>query len=162
MSNETKMVKDASGKKLIITRSFNAPVEKVWQAWTEAELLDKWWAPKPYHTETKTMDFKEGGFRLYAMVSPEGDKNWCKTNYKTIDAGKSFTSDDGFCDEAGNMNPDFAIMHWHNKFEGSSNTTTVVIDLSFDTIEGLEKIVEMGFKEGFSMAVGNLDELLAE
>ena len=161
MSNETKMVKDESGKKLIITRAFNAPVEKVWQAWTEAELLDKWWAPKPYHTETKTMTFTEGGFRLYAMVSPEGDKNWCKTNYITIDSGKSFTSDDGFCDEEGTMNPDFPLMHWFNRFEGTRNTTNVMIELSFDTAEGLEKIVEMGFKEGFSMAVGNLDELLA-
>jgi len=40
-TNETEIKKDASGKKLIINRSFNAPVEKVWKAWTDSRLLDE-------------------------------------------------------------------------------------------------------------------------
>ena len=54
---ETKITRDPSGKKLIVTREFNAPLEKVWRAWTESSLLDEWWAPRPYKTETKSMDF---------------------------------------------------------------------------------------------------------
>lgn len=158
---ETKIEKDGSGKTLLIIRSFDASSEKVWKAWTEAEFLDKWWAPKPYHTETKIMNFKVGGMRLYAMVSPEGNKDWCKTKYTAIDTGVSFKSEDGFCDEDGNMNPDFPLMYWFNRFTETGNTTTVTIELSFDSAEDLEKIVGMGFKEGFTMAVGNLDELLA-
>jgi uncharacterized protein YndB with AHSA1/START domain len=161
MSNETKIVKDASGKKLIVTRSFNAPVEKVWEAWTKSELLEKWWAPKPYRAETKTMEFKVGGLWLYAMVGPEGDKQWCRVDFKTINTGKSFTATNGFCDENGVINTDFAEMYWDNTFEAAGETTNVTVVLVFDTEEDLEKIVNLGFKEGFTMALGNLDELLA-
>ena len=161
MSNETKIVKDPSGKKLVITRSFDASVEKVWQAWTESALLDKWWAPKPYRAETKIMDFSEGGLWLYAMVSPEGEKNWCRVDFTSIEDGKSYSASTGFCDEEGNMMPDFPMMYWFNRFESVGNKTNAIMELAFDSEEDLEKIVSMGFKEGFTMALGNLDELLA-
>lgn len=161
MSNETKIEKDPSGKKLLITRSFDAPVDKVWKAWTEAELLDKWWAPKPYRAETKSMDFKVGGTWLYAMVGPEGDKQWCRVDFTAIDVGKSFSADNAFCDEQGNKT-ELSVGRWNNRFEGSGNKTNAYMELAFDNEEDLEKIVAMGFKEGFSMGLGNLDELLAQ
>ena len=71
-------------KTIHIKREFNADLELVWKAWTTAELLDRWWGPKPWKVETKTMDFREGGFWLYAMVSPEGEKHWSKANYISI------------------------------------------------------------------------------
>ena len=75
---------DLSNKKLHITRQFKASKDFVWKAWTTAELLDQWWAPRPYQTVTKSLDFKEGGFWLYHMLSPEGDKHWCRLDYLTI------------------------------------------------------------------------------
>lgn len=161
MSNETKIEKDASGKKLIVTRSFDAPVEKVWKAWTEAELLDKWWAPRPYRAETKSMEFKVGGTWLYAMVGPEGDKQWCRVDFTAIDEGRSFSADNAFCDEQGNKS-DLSVGRWTNRFESAGNKTNAYMELAFDNEEDLEKIVAMGFKEGFSMGLSNLDELLAE
>jgi uncharacterized protein YndB with AHSA1/START domain len=53
-------------KTIVVNREFAAPLSLVWDAWTKAELLDKWWAPKPYRTETKSLDFREGGMWLYA------------------------------------------------------------------------------------------------
>ncbi|WP_431215080.1 SRPBCC family protein [Puia sp. P3] len=53
-----------------VQREFAADLDLVWDAWTKPELLDLWWAPKPYQTRTKSMDFREGGFWLYAMISP--------------------------------------------------------------------------------------------
>jgi uncharacterized protein YndB with AHSA1/START domain len=43
-----------------VQREFMANLDLVWDAWTKPELLDQWWAPKPYQTKTKAMDFKEG------------------------------------------------------------------------------------------------------
>ena len=69
MSNkQTTISKDAANKKLIVVREFDAPLEEVWKAWTEKDLLDQWWAPKPWKAKTKTMDFREGGIWLYSMV----------------------------------------------------------------------------------------------
>lgn len=65
-------------------------LDLVWDAWTKPEILDQWWAPKPYQTETKSMDFREGGMWLYAMVSPENEKHWCKNDYHKVEPKKIF------------------------------------------------------------------------
>lgn len=161
-THETKIARDPSGTKLIVTREFNAPLDKVWKAWTESSLLDQWWAPKPYKTETKSMEFKPGGRWLYAMAGPEGDKHWCKVDFETIEPQQSFTGIDGFCDENGNTTPDPPPMHWFVQFTSDGSTTTVTVDIQFSSEADLEKIVAMGFQEGFTMAHGNLDELLAQ
>lgn len=161
-THETSITRDPSAAKLIVTRKFNAPVDKVWRAWTESSLLDQWWAPRPYKTETQSMEFKPGGKWLYIMAGPEGDKHWCKVDFETIDPQKSFTGVDGFCDENGNTLPDPPPMHWTVQFTAQGNDTTVTVDIQFNSEADLEKIVAMGFKEGFTMAHGNLDELLAE
>ncbi len=143
-----------------VTREFAANLELVWDAWTKPELLDQWWAPKPYQTKTISMDFRVGGRWLYYMISPEGEKHYCLNEYKKIDILKSFSGLDAFCDEAGNINTDFPRTVWNNTFTQNAQTTTVNIVAQYEKLEDLEKIIEMGFKEGFTMALGNLDQYL--
>lgn len=144
-----------------IKRAFAADIATVWEAWTNPTLLDQWWAPKPYKTQTKTMDFRAGGCWLYAMLSPEGMAHWCKADYKTVDALKSYSALDAFCDEEGNVNLEFPRSFWTNTFIAEEASTMVEIQIKYDSLEDLEKIIQLGFKEGFTMALGNLDELLA-
>ncbi|MBL7706081.1 MAG: SRPBCC domain-containing protein [Taibaiella sp.] len=143
-----------------ITREFEAEQELVWRAWTTAELLDQWWAPLPYQNRTKSLEFKEGGTWLYSMISPEGQVHWCRFDYEKIVAGKSYTGLDAFCDEAGNIDTSFDRMHWQNVFSSVSGKTTVYITVTVDTLETLEKIMQMGFKEGFTMGLDQLETLL--
>src|SRR5690606_33534001 len=146
---------------ILVKREFNANLELVWKAWTTAELLDRWWAPKPYRVETKAMDFREGGQWLYAMISPENDKHWSRLDYEAIEHLKSFSALDAFCDEKGVINTAFGRTLWNNEFnENKAETTTVSMTLRYDSLENLEKHIEMGFKEGFTMGLQNLDELL--
>ncbi|WP_339606666.1 SRPBCC domain-containing protein [uncultured Roseivirga sp.] len=159
---QTEIRKDSVNKKLHITRQFQAPKEMVWKAWTTAELLDQWWAPRPYETVTKSLDFKEGGFWLYHMLSPEGDKHWCRLDYLTIVPQDYYTAIDAFCDEEGTPNTDIPQMTWKNTFTSENNETKVTVEISFEREEDMEKIIEMGMKEGFSAALENLDELLAK
>lgn len=157
---ETAFSKDTENKKLTVVRTFDAPLEQVWRAWTTSEILDLWWAPKPYKAETKTMDFSEGGQWLYLMAGPTGDGTWCKVDYKTIKPHKSITSAVMFSDEEGGDNLDFPVMYWKKEFSETNGTTTVTIEITFDKIADLEAIIQMGFQEGFTAAVGNLDEYL--
>lgn len=151
---------DKENNTIHIKREFDADLDLVWQAWTTAELLDQWWGPKPWRAETKTMDFREGGFWLYAMVNPEGEKHWSKSNYIAIEKEKSFTSKDGFCDENGTMNPAFPQNLWENNFIQKESKVQVDMVLTFDTLIDLEKTIEMGFKEGMTTDLNQLDELL--
>jgi uncharacterized protein YndB with AHSA1/START domain len=163
MTNKTEILKDLPNRRLTVSRAFAAPVEKVWRAWTEAGQLDKWWAPKPWRAITKSMDFTQGGKWLYCMTGPNGDeKQWCRVDFPSIDPGKSFTTKASFCDEDGNINNSFPAMYWDIQFNPADAGAVVAITISFDKEEDLEKIVQMGFEQGFSMGLGNLDELLAE
>ena len=160
MKNTAEIKKDLANKRLNITRAFNAPVEKVWKAWTTAELLDKWWAPRPWRTETKSMDFKVGGVWLYSMVGPEGERHYCRVDYTAINAPQSFSNSTNFCDEDGNVNDSFPIMYLANEFKATETGSVVEVTVSFDSEADLAQIVSLGFEQGFTMALGNLEELL--
>lgn len=148
-------------KTIRISREFSASLHLVWRTWTEAELLDQWWGPEPYRAETKTMDFKEGGYWLYAMVSPEGEKHYARTNFIRIRKEQYFSAKGGFSDEAGNINPDFPQNLWENTFVPLGQTVRVDILLTYDSLTDLEQEIQMGFIEGITIDFQQLDRLLA-
>ncbi|HWC55032.1 MAG TPA: SRPBCC domain-containing protein [Chitinophagaceae bacterium] len=158
---KTIFLKDTSNKKLLVIREFTAPLELTWKAWTTKDALDKWWAPKPWKADTKKMDFKEGGYWLYAMVGPAGEKHWALAEYKKIIPEKMYIAYDSFCDENGNKMPEPPGMEWKVNFEKTATGTKVSVEITFASEKDLQTIVEMGFQEGFSMAHENLDELFA-
>jgi uncharacterized protein YndB with AHSA1/START domain len=88
---------DKEKKQIHVDRSFAAPLELVWAAWTEPDILDQWWAPKPYKTVTKSMNFSVGGRWLYYMLSPQGEKHWCLLDELTYPAGVSSRTRRGEC-----------------------------------------------------------------
>ncbi len=145
-----------------VERSFDAPLDLVWSAWTDAEILDQWWAPKPWKAETKAMDFSEGGRWLYAMVSPQGERHWDLKTFSRIAPRKTFTYRSRFCDENGNVDPATTGSTWINSFVETNSVTLVTNDVRCDSLAHLEMHIKMGFKEGFSMGLGQLEELLAE
>lgn len=151
---------DKESKTINVKREFAANLNLVWDAWTKPELLDQWWAPKPYRTVTSSLDFREGGSWMYAMISPEDEKHFCRADYKKIETLKSFSALDAFCDEKGAINMEFPRSLWTNSFTETNGTTTVNVNISYESLADLEKIIEMGFKEGFSMALENLDQYL--
>ena len=158
--NKTLFTKDLENKKIVVEREFSAPVESVWKAWTDSDLLDQWWAPKPWRAETKSMDFRTGGFWLYAMKGPDNEIHWARVDYKSIEKLKNFQAADYFCDENGNKNDELPNMNWDNQFSKTADGTRVVVNISFKSEADIRAILDMGFKEGFEMALGNLDELL--
>lgn len=143
-----------------VKREFAADLGLVWAAWTTPEILDLWWAPKPYQTKTKFMDFREGGHWLYAMISPEGEKHWCRADYKKIVPLQTYSGLDAFCDEDGKINTDFPRSFWTNTFSENKEKTTVDIVIAYEQLSDLEKIIQLGFKEGFTMALSNLDQYI--
>lgn len=144
-----------------VKREFNADLSLVWDAWTKPELLDQWWAPKPYQNKTKSMDFREGGTWLYAMISPENEWHWCKNDYIKIEHHLSYTGLDAFCDENGVTNNEVPQTEWTNVFTEENDKTLVTIVAKYKSLADLEKVIEMGFKEGFTMGLNQLDTLLS-
>ena len=158
-NNKTQVVKDLKEKSILVSREFNAPVTDVWRAFTESELLDQWWAPAPWRAETKSMNFSEGGFWLYAMISPENQKHWGRMNYLAIDHLKSYDAEDCFCDEEGNINPDLPVSKGKNVFTETNTGTRVDFKLIYPTEADLQKIVELGFEQGITICFDQLETL---
>jgi uncharacterized protein YndB with AHSA1/START domain len=162
MTNKTVFTKDLANNKMHVTREFAAPLEKVWAAWTEKDLIEKWIAPKPWRAETKSYSFTEGGIWIYAMVGPEGQKHWSRYDFKDIVPMQSYKQTSKFSDEDGNVPDGYAGMLWTIQFSPSEIGTRVEVELYVSDNAALEKLLTMGFEGGFNMGLGNLDELLAE
>jgi len=147
-------------KTVFIKREFAAELSLVWDAFTKQEILDQWWAPKPWISKTKYMDFKVGGRRFYAMVSPEGQEHWSIQEYTSISPKTNFKMLNAFADK--DENPELPGSDWDLKFSEQNGVTTVSVTIYNESLARMEKMIEMGFKEGFTMTMTYLEELLAK
>jgi len=149
---------DKSTKMVHITREFDAELSLVWDAFTKAELLDQWIAPKPMTSKTKYQDFKVGGKRFYAMVSPDGNERWALQQYTSITPKTNFKMNNAFADK--DENPELYGSEWDHTFSEQNGRTIVNITIYNESLERLESILE-GFTQGMKMSLVNLENLLA-
>lgn len=148
---------DKSIKTVFITREFDAGLSLVWDAFTKAELLDQWIAPKPFIAKTKYMNFEVGGKRFYAMISPEGQERWGIQEFTSITPKTNFKTYNAFADK--DENPELPGSEWDHTFSEQNGITKVHITIYNESLERLEKISD-GFRVGFTMSMKNLEELL--
>ena len=149
---------DKAAKSVLVTREFNAELSLVWDAFTKQEILDQWWAPKPYASKTKHMNFKVGGRRFYAMVSPDGQESWQIQDYTSISPKTNFKFFSVFADK--DENPQLPGSNWDLDFIEQNEITKVSITIYNESLERMEKMIELGFKEGFTMTLNYLEKLL--
>ncbi|HEX6849129.1 MAG TPA: SRPBCC domain-containing protein [Chitinophagaceae bacterium] len=158
---------DKAAKMVYITREFDAELSLVWDAFTKKELLDQWMAPKPMIAKTKYQDFKVGGKRFYAMISPEGQERWAIQEYTSITPKTNFKMYNAFADK--DENPELPGSEWDHTFSEENarpddpvgrGITKVRIAIYNESLERLERILD-GFTQGMKMSLSNLENLLA-
>ncbi len=153
---------DKSSHSILVNRAFAAELSLVWDVFTKPELLDQWWAPKPWTSKTKSMEFKVGGRRFYAMISPEGQEHWSIQAFTSISPKTNFKYLDAFADKDENLNYELPSADWDVNFSEGSGITNVHITIKHKSLEDIEQIIQMGFKEGFTMTLNYLDLLLEQ
>jgi uncharacterized protein YndB with AHSA1/START domain len=149
---------DKTTKTVFINREFAADLPLVWDAFTKPGILDQWWAPKPFASKTKVMNFEVGGRRFYAMVSPEGQERWSVQKYTSITPKTNFKMFSAFADK--DEKPELPGSEWDITFSEQNGMTKVSISIYNESLARLEKMIEMGFKEGFMMTLNSLENLL--
>ncbi len=147
-----------AAKTVLITREFDAELSLVWDAFTKAELIDQWIAPKPMTAKTKYQDFKVGGKRFYAMISPDGQERWAIQEYTSITPKTNFKMYNAFTDE--NENPELPGSEWDHTFSEEKGIIKVSITIYNESLERMERILD-GFTQGMKMSLSNLENLLA-
>ncbi len=151
---------DKEKNTITVKREFVAGRSLVWDCYTKSELLDQWFAPKPFTTKTKSMDFSEGGHWTYAMVDPEGTEYWGRTDYTKIQPIDFYYSLDAFCDAEGNVNPDMPRAEWVVTFSDLNSNALVQTIVTYKSLADLETVIQMGMEEGLKLTLEKLDELL--
>lgn len=150
---------DKEARTVSMTRVFDADLPLVWDAFTKKDLLDQWWAPAPYTSRTKIMDFEVGGRRFYAMVSPEGEERWAVQKYTSITPKTNFKFFNTFSDKDENLQ--LPGSDWDLNFSEEDGTTKVSISVYNESFERMESLLE-GFQQGMRVTLKNLESLLAE
>ncbi|MBT1696387.1 SRPBCC domain-containing protein [Fulvivirgaceae bacterium PWU4] len=151
---------DKEKNTITVNREFAAGRQLVWDCHTKSELLDKWFAPKPFTARTKSMSFKEGGSWIYAMVDPEGQEFWARMDYTKINPIDGYSLLDGFCNKDGELNPELPRARWVATFKDLNQNTLVQTVVTYNSLADLETVINMGMKEGLTMTLENLDDLL--
>ena len=154
---------DKAAKTVYVNREFDADLSLVWDAFTKQEILDQWWAPHPFVSKTKFMDFKVGERRFYAMVSPEGQERWAIQRYTSISPKTNFKFFNAFADK--DENPELPGSEWDFIFSEQTGAdgyqlTKVSVTIYNESLERMERVMD-GFREGMAMMMNNLENLLA-
>ena len=150
---------DKSKKTVFVNMEFDADISLVWDAFTKPEILDQWYAPAPWQSKTKSMNFEVGGRRFYAMVGPDGQENWAIQKYTSISPKTNFKFFNAFADK--DENPQLPGSEWDLSFTEQNGKTEVRITIYNESLERMEKMMAFGFREGFTATLNNLKNLLA-
>jgi uncharacterized protein YndB with AHSA1/START domain len=157
---------DIQNRTFEISRTFNAPRELVFAAFSDCKHLKHWWGPKDWMLPVCEMDFRVGGSWLYCMRGPDGAggvmESWGKSVYHDIVVPEKIVSSDNFVDSDGNILPETPNMLITVIFEKLGGKTVVTNTTLFERKEDLDMIISMGVSEGMDQEFDKLEAYLKQ
>lgn len=159
--SKMKFTIDRENKTLTVERTFNAPRELVWKAWTEPERIAVWWAPKGWTTSVQQMDVRPGGLWHYCMSGPNGAQSCGKTYYSEVTAPERLVYLDTFVDGAGNLLEGLPKLNATTEFTEQDGKTTITTRTKFSAVEEIEMLLGFGMEQGLTESWDALEAHLA-
>jgi uncharacterized protein YndB with AHSA1/START domain len=157
----TRVDKDLDSLTLTLIADFDAPADRVWQLWSDPRQLERWWGPPTHPATFEAHDLTPGGEATYYMTAPDGERfrGWWRVT--SVDAPKSLELVDGFADQDGAPSSDMPTTAIHMQLSDHEGGTRMELRSTYDSREQMEQLVAMGMEEGLTLAVGQMDALLA-
>lgn len=159
-TGKTKVSVNPEKREIVAERTFQAPRELVWKAWTDPELLARWWGPRDWTTSIKEFELQPGGSFFYVMSGPNGAESWARSVYREIVPPERLVYQDTFADKQGQPVPGMPRMVIVTEFREQDGRTTVVSRTTFDTDKDFKTVVAMGVEQGLGETWDRLGELL--
>jgi uncharacterized protein YndB with AHSA1/START domain len=159
--SDGKTVFKTEGTELTITRVFDAPRELVFDAFSDAERLKKWWGPREWPTTYCTVDFRVGGVWIFCMTGPDGTESWGRGDYEEIVRPERIVYVDAFADKDGNVNESMPRTRITMTFTEDGGKTKLESHSVYGTSAELEQLKAMGMVEGITETWDRLEEFLA-
>ncbi|MEV6105905.1 SRPBCC domain-containing protein [Streptomyces sp. NPDC051940] len=159
----TDVKKDLEARTLTFTARFAAPPARVWQVWEDPRQLERWWGPPTYPATFVDHELKPGGEVLYFMTGPEGDKHYGWWRVTSVDAPRELRFRDGFGDETGKPSSELPETDVTVRLSADGDAATVMtVESVYGSREAMEQVLSMGMEEGMTLAVNQIDALLAD
>lgn len=148
-------------KQIIIERTFSAPVQKVWDAWTKTDQIANWWGPEGFSTRVEASDLREGGTWRYVMIEGTSGKEYPSEGVITelIELEKIVTTDEFGEEMASNPDLPHGIITTA-LFEEVEGGTKLTVQIDHPTLEDKEKHANMGVVEGWNSSLNKLEKLI--
>ncbi len=162
MESKMKQTHQINDRTLTLTRTFNAPRELVFDAFSKCEHLQHWWGPRGWTLPVCDIDFRPGGIWNYCMKGPNGEDSCGIMTFHEIERPVRFVSTDQFADTDGNVMEGMPTMRNTVIFSEEGGRTTITNHVEYETDEQLQTVIEMGMLEGVTETWDRLEEYLAE
>ncbi len=153
--------RDLQALTMTFVAEFEAELEQVWQLWADPRQLERWWGPPGYPATFTRYEFMPGGECRYHMTSPEGERFPAYWRITSVDAPTGLELEDGFADDSGEPRPEPAT-RMRMTLEPSGSRTRMTLASQFASTGQLEEMLKMGMEEGMRLALGQIDDILAE
>ena len=145
---------------LVLTRTIDASPEKVYRAWTEPELLKRWFAPAPYSTPHAELDVRPGGSNLVVMRSPDGQEMPNRGVYLEVAPGKKLVFTDAYM-RAWDPSPRPFMTVTLTFEDAGGGKTNYTARVSHWTVQDREMHEKMGFYQGWGICADQLAQVAA-
>jgi uncharacterized protein YndB with AHSA1/START domain len=158
----TAVHKDPDALTLTVVADFDAPLQRLWDAYADPREIERFWGPPTYPATFTRHDMHTGGRSEYTMVGPNGEISRGYWEFLDVTAPHSFEVRDGFCHPDGTPNTDLPSMRITFDFETSTAGSRLTSTTYFHTLDELETLLRMGMEDGMREAMGQIDTLLAD
>ncbi|MEO6652102.1 MAG: SRPBCC family protein [Ilumatobacteraceae bacterium] len=158
----TDVTSDHDALTLTITGDYPVPVTRLWGAWIDPRQLEQFWGPPEWPATFTRHDMVEGGRSEYFMTGPGGETSAGYWAIESVDHGRSFTVVDGFIGDDGQPNDSLPRSTTTFRFEPTETGSRFVGVTSFESVDSMERLLDMGMVEGASAAFGQMDDILAD
>jgi uncharacterized protein YndB with AHSA1/START domain len=145
---------------LTLIADFEAPIDQVWELWSDPRKLERWWGPPCYPATCVKHDLTPGGEVTYFMTGPDGDRFHGMWRVTAVDAPTSLQFTDVFADTDGTPIADMPLSTVRVELTERDGRTRMEMQSTFESREDMEKVVNMGAPEGLQQAVGQMDGVL--
>ena len=157
----THVVKDPERLMMTITAELDASVDRAWQLWADPRQLEQWWGPPGYPATFTTHELAVGAHVSYFMTAPDGERYHGWWRVLAVDPPARLELQDGFGDSDGKPDPEMPTGRMVVTLTPSGHGTRMAIESSFESLETMEKVLEMGQEEGMIEAIGQIEGILA-
>jgi uncharacterized protein YndB with AHSA1/START domain len=145
---------------LTLTADFAAPIDQVWELWSDPRKLERWWGPPSYPATLEKHDLIPGGEVTYFMTGPEGDTHHGIWRVTAVDPPASLEFTDAFADSCGAPVADMPVSRITVLLAERDGGTRMEMRAAFESRDDMESLLKTGMAEGLRQAVGQMDALL--